>query len=175
MHSVAALEASYAELELYHSLQNARLLAARVSMEIFAIALKLTGDGKAKISADSKKAFTVKISEIKDYSSTIEQQNELGKILEDFAKIERDCERRLINERREVFLAMTRDVGSGNGGFGGHWYKCPNGHLFTIGECGGAMQLSRCIECKAPVGGQQHRVVDGNSEATEFVAEMQAH
>jgi hypothetical protein len=23
----------------------------------------------------------------------------------------------------------------------GHLYECPNGHLFVIGECGGAMQV----------------------------------
>ena len=25
----------------------------------------------------------------------------------------------------------------------GHWFKCPNGHIYAIGECGGAMQESR--------------------------------
>ena len=23
----------------------------------------------------------------------------------------------------------------------GHWYMCPNGHPYAIGECGGAMQV----------------------------------
>ena len=26
----------------------------------------------------------------------------------------------------------------------GHWYKCPNGHFYCIGECGGAMMTSKC-------------------------------
>ena len=35
----------------------------------------------------------------------------------------------------------------------GHWYECPNGHPYVIGECGGAMQKSVCPECKAEIGG----------------------
>lgn len=29
----------------------------------------------------------------------------------------------------------------------GHLYECPNGHLFVIGECGGAMQVSGTVCC----------------------------
>lgn len=47
-------------------------------------------------------------------------------------------------------------------------YRCPNGHLFVIGECGGAMQVGRCVECGAPVGGQNHRVLEGNSAAADI-------
>lgn len=25
---------------------------------------------------------------------------------------------------------------------GGHFYTCPNGHIYVIGECGGAMQVA---------------------------------
>jgi len=35
----------------------------------------------------------------------------------------------------------------------GHWFTCPNGHIFSIGECGGAMQQSRCNECGEMIGG----------------------
>lgn len=31
----------------------------------------------------------------------------------------------------------------------GHWYQCPNGHPYVIGDCGGAMQVSECNECGA--------------------------
>ena len=40
----------------------------------------------------------------------------------------------------------------------GHWFKCPQGHVYAIGECGGAMQRSRCPECNADIGGEQHRL-----------------
>ncbi|XP_069619694.1 E3 ubiquitin-protein ligase RNF213 isoform X2 [Ranitomeya imitator] len=36
------------------------------------------------------------------------------------------------------------------------WYRCPNGHYCTVGECGQPMQTSRCLDCGAEVGGQNH-------------------
>ena len=44
----------------------------------------------------------------------------------------------------------------------GHWYKCPNGHIYAIGECGGAMEQRQCPECGATIGGTHHRLVQGN-------------
>lgn len=48
----------------------------------------------------------------------------------------------------------------------GHWYQCPNGHPYAIGECGGAMQISQCLDCGAQIGGQQHTLLNQNSVAT---------
>lgn len=50
----------------------------------------------------------------------------------------------------------------------GHWYTCPNGHVFVIGECGGAMQVSRCNECGAQIGGSSHQLLNSNARAREF-------
>ena len=44
----------------------------------------------------------------------------------------------------------------------GHFFKCPNGHYYVIGECGGAMEQGKCIECKSIVGGGQHALAAGN-------------
>lgn len=63
-------------------------------------------------------------------------------------------------ERREIVKAM--------GGQKGSWYKCHNGHYYQIGECGGAMTTGRCIECRATVGGSQHRLRDDNAHAPEM-------
>ncbi|KAL2100664.1 hypothetical protein ACEWY4_002425 [Coilia grayii] len=41
------------------------------------------------------------------------------------------------------------------------WYFCPNGHPCTVGECGQPMQLSRCPDCNAEIGGQNHVPVAG--------------
>ncbi|XP_062264891.1 E3 ubiquitin-protein ligase rnf213-alpha [Platichthys flesus] len=41
------------------------------------------------------------------------------------------------------------------------WYYCPNGHPSTIGECGQPMQTSRCLDCKAVIGGNNHVSVAG--------------
>ena len=50
----------------------------------------------------------------------------------------------------------------------GHWFKCPNGHIYAIGECGGAMQVSVCNECGAPIGGSNHRLLENNRLASEM-------
>lgn len=39
---------------------------------------------------------------------------------------------------------------------------------FAIGECGMPMELARCPECRAPIGGQHHQLVEGASRATEM-------
>ncbi|NXV80863.1 RN213 ligase, partial [Atlantisia rogersi] len=38
---------------------------------------------------------------------------------------------------------------------------CPNGHPCTVGECGRPMEKSRCLDCGAQVGGEQHRALPG--------------
>ena len=50
----------------------------------------------------------------------------------------------------------------------GHWFKCPRGHVYAIGECGGAMETSKCPECKAVIGGTSHKLVEGNQLASEM-------
>ena len=50
----------------------------------------------------------------------------------------------------------------------GHWFKCPNGHYYCIGECGGAMELAKCPECKADIGGTSHQLTSGNVHAREM-------
>ncbi|XP_064378919.1 E3 ubiquitin-protein ligase RNF213 isoform X2 [Dromaius novaehollandiae] len=44
------------------------------------------------------------------------------------------------------------------------WYTCPNGHPCTVGECGRPMETSRCLDCGALVGGQQHKALPGFQE-----------
>ena len=50
----------------------------------------------------------------------------------------------------------------------GHWYKCPNGHYYCIGECGGAMEESKCPECTTTIGGSNHALIAGNAHAGEM-------
>lgn len=50
----------------------------------------------------------------------------------------------------------------------GSWYKCPNGHIYHIGDCGGAMATSKCAECGAAIGGENHRLLATNAHAAEF-------
>ncbi|KAI0468176.1 hypothetical protein F4859DRAFT_524665 [Xylaria cf. heliscus] len=61
-----------------------------------------------------------------------------------------------VEEKRAVWLAMSREfLGTG------HWYKCQNGHPFTVGECGMPMEETLCPECGAAVGGTNHEVAEG--------------
>ncbi|NXU40378.1 ZNFX1 protein, partial [Drymodes brunneopygia] len=50
----------------------------------------------------------------------------------------------------------------------GHWFKCKNGHIYVIGECGGAMQRSTCPECHEVIGGTNHTLESSNSLAPEM-------
>ena len=50
----------------------------------------------------------------------------------------------------------------------GHWFKCPNGHFYCIGECGGAMEEANCPECGARIGGQQNSLRADNQLASEM-------
>ncbi|RXN17930.1 E3 ubiquitin-protein ligase RNF213-alpha-like protein [Labeo rohita] len=40
-------------------------------------------------------------------------------------------------------------------------YTCPNGHPCIVGECGRPTQVGRCIECRAEIGGKDHKPVHG--------------
>ncbi|XP_066147854.1 NFX1-type zinc finger-containing protein 1-like isoform X2 [Euwallacea fornicatus] len=61
----------------------------------------------------------------------------------------------------------TMDIVRAIGLSKGHWFKCPNGHPYVIGECGGAMQTSKCF-CGAAIGGANHRLLPTNEFAGEI-------
>ncbi|KAK2554522.1 NFX1-type zinc finger-containing protein 1 [Acropora cervicornis] len=63
-------------------------------------------------------------------------------------------------EKKQIVSAMDLSQG--------HWFKCPKGHIYAIGGCGGAMQRSKCPECKAVIGGANHRLHEGNELAPEM-------
>ncbi|KAK4950140.1 hypothetical protein LTR10_011117 [Elasticomyces elasticus] len=56
------------------------------------------------------------------------------------------------SEMKMVVAAMAREFRGT-----GHWYRCANGHPFTVGECGMPMQLARCPDCGTGIGGQDHQ------------------
>ncbi len=55
----------------------------------------------------------------------------------------------------EEFMNTLRNIGT-------KWYHCPNGHAYTIGECGLAMVESRCPECGEKIGGKDHKLLKTN-------------
>ncbi|XP_018015187.1 NFX1-type zinc finger-containing protein 1-like isoform X2 [Hyalella azteca] len=66
------------------------------------------------------------------------------------------------NEERLLVLKAMHDVKKGA------WYKCPNGHIYCITECGGAMQTAVCPDCGAGIGGGSHRLRSDNRVASEM-------
>jgi hypothetical protein len=72
-------------------------------------------------------------------------------------------------EMRAVFAAMTIEDGYNFGtSASDHWFECPNGHPYFIGNCGGAMQEGVCNECGARVGGSSHVLLGSNRPATSL-------
>ena len=61
-------------------------------------------------------------------------------------------------EYMEIFQAMS-DVKKGS------WFKCPQGHVYCVGECGGAVARSKCPECHAKIGGIDHQLIKDNMKA----------
>lgn len=119
-----------------------------------------------------------------DVSSTTSQKTEcameveeLGKELSYLKKLASDMMEKLssiayrpvsMEEKKMVFHALASDVGTGIAGFGGHYYRCPNGHTYAIADCGGAVIESQCPECGATIGGTHHRLSSGNEVDPEF-------
>lgn len=66
-------------------------------------------------------------------------------------------------EMENIVKAMAREFRGT-----GHWYRCANGHPFTVGECGGPMQQAQCPQCGAPIGGQHHQAAEGVTRADDL-------
>ncbi|XP_029006831.1 NFX1-type zinc finger-containing protein 1 [Betta splendens] len=64
------------------------------------------------------------------------------------------------DERKMIVSAMNMRPG--------HWHKCPNGHIYIITDCGGAMERRKCPDCDATIGGSNHRLDEGNQVASEM-------
>ncbi|THZ26748.1 hypothetical protein D6C91_02505 [Aureobasidium pullulans] len=66
-------------------------------------------------------------------------------------------------EMKNVVAAMAREFRGT-----GHWYRCENGHPFTVGECGMPMQTARCPQCGGLIGGQSHQPAAGVTHANDL-------
>ena len=136
-------------------------------------------EGHLPLSPDTKGPFQMKcaasarerLSEAKgDHGMTTDEEKTFETRVD---ALERGTELTL-EEKKMIFDVMSSEVGGGIGSFGGHWYECPNGHVYTIGECGGAMQQSKCPDCGETVGGTQHRLDGRNRPATSFLQDVNA-
>jgi len=94
------------------------------------------------------------------------------KKLGDSAKAEIKSRMELIGKRLSTGLGIDdeerKQIVKAMGMSQGHWFKCPNGHIYAIGDCGGATMESVCNECRAPIGGGSHRLRSDNRHAGEM-------
>eukprot|EP01133_Synstelium_polycarpum_P016309 gene16309-19397_t len=98
------------------------------------------------------------------YSNILRYKDELNKNWELIEKIKERMRQEITEaERREVMNAVD---GRGNSFTAGHWFMCPNKHLYYIGECGGAMEVGVCPDCKSAVGGRNHALLPGQTHST---------
>ncbi|GLV42804.1 uncharacterized protein CBL_03544 [Carabus blaptoides fortunei] len=65
-------------------------------------------------------------------------------------------------EQERLMIVQAMDLGKGR------WFKCPNGHYYAIGSCGGAMEESKCPECGERIGGTNHSLLSTNRFAGEI-------
>lgn len=72
------------------------------------------------------------------------------------------------DEAQMIFRAMPEMAGNGYTGQG-HWYCCPNGHVYAVGDCGGTVAVSQCPECGAVIGGERYVLDEANTVAHEFL------
>jgi len=64
-------------------------------------------------------------------------------------------------------ISIVRGVGSSG------WYKCANGHLYTVSACTMPMQLASCLACGAKIGGENHKSVEGVKRVDDGRGNMQ--
>ena len=87
------------------------------------------------------------------------------------------CESNQYEKYMKVLESLQEEYGIGNGlskeemreivetigSRKGSWYKCPKGHLYNIGQCGGATQVGTCPDCGSAIGGTGHRLLESNA------------
>ncbi|XP_046388077.1 NFX1-type zinc finger-containing protein 1-like isoform X2 [Ischnura elegans] len=86
------------------------------------------------------------------------RKDRYGEVLEKLGKVNATLASGVALSKSEM-----RQVVNAIGLHQGHWYRCPNGHVFSIGECGQAMQLGRCADCGAEIGGGSHQLLSTNT------------
>ncbi|DBA99354.1 TPA: hypothetical protein ACH3X3_011954 [Trebouxia sp. C0006] len=70
----------------------------------------------------------------------------------------------------EALMKCNADLAGGGYTGQGHFYRCPNGHPYVIGDCGGATQAASCPECGARIGGTGHQLTSGNTQHQELAS-----
>ena len=123
---------------------------------------KLRGHGKLPtLSQHDKSELTAMVKQLNGNTWKINEE-EHSEILEFIIKISKKYKVEGLTEAERIEIVKAINLSQG------HWFKCPNGHIYCIGECGGAMEEAKCPECGAKIGGQSHTLTEGNELAPEM-------
>ena len=123
---------------------------------------KLRANGKLPtLSQDDKSELMAMLRRLHGSSWKINKE-EHSEILGFITKISKKYKVEGLTEEERVEIVKAIGLSQG------HWFKCPNGHFYCIGECGGAMEEAKCPECGARIGGQSHTLVADNQLAPEM-------
>ena len=112
---------------------------------------------KIKLNSESVKVRIIISSEI--FSKTHQILLSMEKILTDiwrpFNGSQEERWNELTNQLKETMTGLgiseveKQQVVAAMGSARGHWYSCPNGHVYNIGDCGGATVEANCPDCHA--------------------------
>jgi len=131
---------------------DAIALYGRMDSEISTRMIK-SPEGLKRLRAVEENLFNVKRYDGNQQAKVKEGLQELDRLIQYTLNITED-------EKKELVEAF--------GGTAGRWFKCANGHVYVITECGGAMMKGVCNECGVEIGGESHRLVEDNFLATEM-------
>jgi hypothetical protein len=128
---------------------------------------------KALINWSSHEEVNLEVIELLDWIICCDISQNLGPTFTEANKLKSSYENKEVHVISEVVKAMNVVEGYNYGGaWSSHWYECPNGHPYFIGNCGGATTVSHCIECNAEVGGVGHQLLASNRSASGVVANV---
>lgn len=115
---------------------------------------------KPFLKEDARVTMQIEKTETAVFTLSIFNEDETFECLKELQKVVNTSGIATKYERQMIVKAMNLNSG--------HWYKCPNGHFYCIGECGGAMEEGTCPECQAKIGGTSHRLLSDNAHAPEM-------
>lgn len=96
-------------------------------------------------------------------SFEVVEEDELSKMRRETEEVSSRMIGLTLKEKQMIKRTMENEfMGSG------HWYKCKNGHYYSIGECGMPMEKIKCPQCGLAIGGADHILTDDNERAMDF-------
>jgi hypothetical protein len=168
--AAAALKAGSVQWSAFVQSMQQEMLQA---VEILGAAALAAAAAQQVMTADVSASSTCPSAVAEPAGSAKAVQDLLKKLPEVWDSVQQDAAAEMAEVLQTLFNAeCSLGYGSMVSFMRGHLHQCPKGHYFVIGECGGAMQESQCVECGAVVGGRSHQLAAGNQRANEDVLQQ---